>query len=161
MRSADVVLYIFDVNEITKSELVEISAKLKENDNKLILVGNKADILSMEILNEKFQEVNNLNFISAKNNTGIEGIKNQLFTLTVNELPATESVIITNARHFEALQQVMVSLNDIETGLDNEVSGDLLALDIRRCLHYISEITGDISNEDVLDYIFSKFCIGK
>lgn len=161
MRSADVVLYIFDVREITKEELLSISNKLKENNNTLILVGNKADVFNKESAGEKFSGFENIHFISAKNNTGIDDLKNSLFKSTVNELPSSESVIVTNARHHEALQQVKASLNDIELGLDNEVPGDLLALDIRRCLHYISEITGDISNEDVLDFIFSKFCIGK
>lgn len=161
MRSADVVLYIFDVNEISKPDLEAISLQLKENKNQLILVGNKADTISEVVINEKFSGIDNLYFISAKNNTGIKEIKETLFASTVHQLPATESVIVTNARHYEALQQVKVSLNDIEQGLNNEVPGDLLALDIRRCLHYISEITGDISNEDVLDFIFSKFCIGK
>ncbi|MFM2326077.1 MAG: tRNA uridine-5-carboxymethylaminomethyl(34) synthesis GTPase MnmE, partial [Bacteroidota bacterium] len=64
-------------------------------------------------------------------------------------------------RHYEALQQVQQSLSEIKVGLDNNIPGDLLALDIRRCLHYISEITGDITNETVLDVIFSQFCIGK
>ena len=161
MKSADVVLYIFDVNEITKGELEGIAGKLQENNNTILLVGNKVDVISSETIKEKFTGIENLHFISAKNNTGIEAIKSRLFKSAVNELPSSENVIITNARHYEALQQVKVSLNDIELGLDNEVPGDLLALDIRRCLHYISEITGDISNEDVLDFIFSKFCIGK
>jgi tRNA modification GTPase len=161
MKSADVILYIFDVNEITKEALTAIVNKLKENNNTLILAGNKADVFSSGDLKEKFTGVDNIHFISAKNNVGIEALKNTLFNSTVNELPLSENVIITNARHYEALRQVKVSLNDIELGLDNNVPGDLLALDIRRCLHYISEITGDISNEDVLDFIFSKFCIGK
>lgn len=161
MRSADVVLYIFDVNEISKEELVAISTQLKANKNTLILVGNKADIIPEKIILQKFNGVEGIQFISAKDNVGIDAMKDILFASTVNELPATESVIISNARHYEALQQVKVSLNDIEQGLNNQVPGDLLALDIRRCLHYISEITGDISNEDVLDFIFSKFCIGK
>ena len=161
MRSADVILYIFDVNEITNDELFSISKNLEENNNKLIFVGNKADIVTDELIKEKFSSIKNIYYISAKNNTGIDEIKEVLFKSTVSEVPASESVIITNARHFEALQQVKTSLNDIEFGLDNGLTGDLLALDIRRCLHYISEITGDISNEDVLDFIFSKFCIGK
>jgi tRNA modification GTPase len=72
-----------------------------------------------------------------------------------------ENTIVTNARHYDALQQVDKSLQDIRAGLDNHLPGDLLALDIRRCLHYLGEITGEITNEDQLDYIFSKFCIGK
>jgi tRNA modification GTPase len=73
----------------------------------------------------------------------------------------TENVIITNARHFEALQKVNGALVDIRNGMDEKIPGDLIALDIRRCLHYLGEITGQITNEDQLDYIFSKFCIGK
>ena len=161
MKSADVVLYIFDVNEITKEELLVIANKLKANNNTLILAGNKADVFSNGSAKEKFTGVYNIHFISAKNNNGIDALKDSLFKSTVNESPSSESVIVTNARHHEALQQVKQSLNDIEDGLDDNVPGDLLALDIRRCLHYISEITGDISNEDVLDFIFSKFCIGK
>jgi tRNA modification GTPase len=69
--------------------------------------------------------------------------------------------MVTNARHYEALKAVDNSIEDILKGLDAHVSGDLLALDIRRALHYLGEITGEITTDDQLDYIFSKFCIGK
>ncbi len=161
MRSADIVLYIFDVKEVSKQELISIINRLNENKNKLILVGNKSDEADIQVLKKTFSPIENLHFISAKNDIGIFELKIALFNAIVDQLPVTENVIITNARHHEALQQVMVSLNDIEKGLEELISGELLALDIRRCLHYISEITGDVSNEDVLDYIFSKFCIGK
>ena len=73
----------------------------------------------------------------------------------------TEDTIITNARHYHALKEVEKSLIDIKNGMDKKLPGDLLALDIRRCLYYLGEITGEVTNEDQLDYIFSKFCIGK
>ena len=73
----------------------------------------------------------------------------------------TENVVVTNARHYHALTEVHASLQDVLDGLENGISGDLLALDIRRSLQYLGEITGEITNEDQLDYIFSKFCIGK
>ena len=72
-----------------------------------------------------------------------------------------ENTIVTNARHFHALKQLHSSLVDVQKGLVEKLAGDLLALDIRRCLHYFGDITGEITNEDQLDYIFSKFCIGK
>jgi tRNA modification GTPase len=72
-----------------------------------------------------------------------------------------DDTVVTNARHYEALRMVDQSLKDILLGLDAGVSTDLLALDVRRCLHYLGEITGEITNEDQLDCIFSKFCIGK
>ena len=67
----------------------------------------------------------------------------------------------TNSGTFHALKEVQKSLTDIKNGLNNKLPGDLLALDIRRCLHYLGEITGEVNSEDLLDYIFSKFCIGK
>ena len=72
-----------------------------------------------------------------------------------------ENVVVTNARHYAALAEVSTTLHEIQTGLKNNIFGDLLSIDINRCLHFLGEITGEITNEDRLDYIFSKFCIGK
>ncbi|MEP7141390.1 MAG: tRNA uridine-5-carboxymethylaminomethyl(34) synthesis GTPase MnmE [Ferruginibacter sp.] len=161
MRTADVVLYIFDVSEMEQTELITIRSQFEKEDRKYVFAGNKTDTMTAISIKEKFDQVDNIILISAKHHTGIDEIKNALFASTVNEPLSSENVVVTNARHYEALQQVYHSLMDIKAGLDNAVPADLLALDIRRCLHYISEITGDISNEDVLDFIFSKFCIGK
>ena len=72
-----------------------------------------------------------------------------------------ENIVVTNARHYAALAEVAKSLKEIKAGIEKHISGDLLSIDINRCLHYLGEITGEITNEDRLDYIFSKFCIGK
>ncbi len=88
-------------------------------------------------------------------------MKHKLFISVTENKTLTENFIVTNSRHYEALQQVQNALSDIKDGLKNNISGDSLALDIRRCLYYLGEITGEITNEDRLDYIFSKFCIGK
>ena len=79
----------------------------------------------------------------------------------LHERVQTENIVVTNARHQQALVEVRHALLEVLDGLDNNVPGDLLALDIRRSLHYLGAITGEITNEDQLDYIFSKFCIGK
>jgi tRNA modification GTPase len=157
MRSADVVLYIFDVNTTTADELKKTVDDLTKQGLKFLLVANKSDITSTQ----KDYGAENIIAISAKNNIGIDELKQKLFGTTVAAEPVSENMIITNTRHYTALQEVQQSLDVIKNGLDNTIPGDLLALDIRHCLHYISEITGDISNENVLDYIFSKFCIGK
>ena len=161
MKSADVVLYIFDVNTISNEELQTVVDSFDKQGIKFLLAGNKTDESSKSAITGKFNADFNIYFISAKNNTGIDEVKAALFSTTVNNKPQNENTIVTNARHYAALQQVQRSLRSIQNGLDQNIPGDLLALDIRHCLHYISEITGDISNEDVLDYIFSKFCIGK
>ena len=125
-----------------------------------ILVGNKTDLTGENNATAKYAG-QDIIFISAKCLSNIDILKKRLVKKVVHGNIKTENTIITNTRHYEALQQVYTSLGEIKIGLDNNITGDLLALDIRRCLHYISEITGDISNENILDYIFSKFCIGK
>jgi tRNA modification GTPase len=161
MKSADLVLYIFDVDTMPVEDLQIVIADFKAQGLKYLLAGNKTDHAGEASAKGKFTDDLTIYFISAKNNIGIDKLKNALFSTTVHMQPLSENTIITNARHYGALQKVEESLADIKKGLDNKISGDLLALDIRHSLHYISEITGDISNEDVLDYIFSKFCIGK
>lgn len=157
---SDEVIYLFDVNTETVDDIV-VAKKLIEGNNKnFILVGNKTDLAGEEQAAAKFTG-HDIIFISAKGLHNIEDLKKKLVDKVVQGNINTENTIITNTRHYEALKEVDKSIADIKAGLDNNISGDLLALDIRRCLHYISEITGDISNENVLDYIFSKFCIGK
>ncbi|MEP7255035.1 MAG: tRNA uridine-5-carboxymethylaminomethyl(34) synthesis GTPase MnmE [Ferruginibacter sp.] len=160
IKQSDEVIYIFDVNSETPADVQAAMALLGEANPNYLLVGNKADVLGLEEASQKFSGEDVL-LISAKDKLHISILKERLVDKVIQGNINSENTIITNARHYEALKEVDRSLADIKSGLDNKISGDLLALDIRRCLHYISEITGDISNEDVLDYIFSKFCIGK
>lgn len=160
IANSDEVVYIFDVNNETPGEVEAAIALIREKNNNYLLVGNKTDLSGINAAAEKFAGADVL-FISAKEKQHIDLLKQKLVDKIIQGQVNTENTIITNARHFEALQQVDASLTEIKNGLDNNIPGDLLALDIRRCLHYISEITGDITNENVLDYIFSKFCIGK
>ena len=160
IKQSDEVIYLFDVNTETVEDILTAKKLIEESNKNFILVGNKTDLTGEEKATTKFAP-NDIIFISAKDISNIESLKNSLVNKVVQGNINTENTIITNSRHYEALKEVDKSLADIKSGLDNNIPGDLLALDIRRCLHYISEITGDISNENVLDYIFSKFCIGK
>lgn len=157
---SDEVIYIFDVNTETVGELEAAIALIKEKNKNYLLVGNKTDMIGDDAAAEKFAG-ENIIFISAKAQHHIHVLKQQLVDKIIKGNLGTENTIVTNARHYEALQQVQQSLIAIKQGLNENIPGDLLALDIRRCLHYISEITGDITNETVLDLIFSQFCIGK
>ncbi len=161
MQQADVVIYLFDVNEITTAELQSTVTEFNNKKLKYILVGNKADASTDAALREKFSSIFGIIFISAKENRHTEVLKEKLVDLVLQGKVTTDDTIITNARHFHALQEVLQSLIDTRAGLDNNIPSDLIALDIRRCLHYLGEITGEITTEDQLDYIFSKFCIGK
>jgi tRNA modification GTPase len=160
IKQSDEVIYIFDANTETSAEVQAAVTLLGEANPNYLLVGNKTDLLGLEKALQKFSGEDIL-FISAKDKLHIGILKERLVDKVIQGNINSENTIITNARHYEALKEVDMSLTDIKAGLDNKISGDLLALDIRRCLHHISEITGDVSNEDVLDYIFSKFCIGK
>ncbi len=160
IEQSDEVIYIFDVNTETPAEVEAAVTLIREKNSNYLLIGNKADLLGQKEMTKRFAGKNIL-YISAKEKLHIDLLKQKLVDKIIKGHINTENTIITNARHYEALQEVDRSLSDIKSGMDNHISGDLLALDIRRCLYYISEITGDISNENVLDYIFSKFCIGK
>jgi tRNA modification GTPase len=160
MREADIVIYLFDVNEISSGELVARINEMKEMGLKYLLIGNKVDLSSDEVLSHKFANINVL-FISAQTQTNLTVLKQRLVDVVIGGELTLETTIVTNARHYEALQMVQQSLDEIRTAMKQNVPGDLLSLDIRRCLHFLGEITGEITNEDQLDYIFSKFCIGK
>ncbi len=158
MKSADLVLYIFDTNTESESELQQEIKLFTDTGIKFILVGNKSE--ATERIQE-YPSTEGIYFISAKQNVGIEFLKTAIYKSMIETDLLPEDTIITNTRHYEALQQIAKSLIDISSGLEQNISGDLLAPDIRRALYYLGEITGEITNEDKLDYIFSKFCIGK
>ncbi len=160
MRIADIVLYIFDCAQETTEQLTHQQQQLISENKNYILTGNKLDLMNADDIIKKFEGLDVL-FISAKEHTHVNLLKKELVDKVISGQLEHENIIITNARHFEALQKVNDALIDIRQGMDDKIPGDLIALDIRRCLHYLGEITGQITNEDQLDYIFSKFCIGK
>lgn len=161
MKQADVVVYLFDVNETTEQELKQVIHEMKEQNINFLLAGNKIDVEDESFLRNKFSGIEGVIFISAKSHLHLDVLKERMIDLVLKDTVSTENVIVTNARHYHSLLQVHEALNDVMQGLENKIPGDLLALDIRRCLQYLGEITGEITNEDQLDYIFSKFCIGK
>jgi len=161
MRQADVVLYLFDVNEVGAEELKSVAGKMQQEEIHFLLVGNKVDVLEESVIREKLSGISGIIFISAKSNRHIEVLKERMIDMVLQEHIQGEDVVVTNARHFHALQKLSTSLIEVEEGLHNKLPGDLLAIDIRRCLQYLGEITGEVTNDDQLDYIFSKFCIGK
>jgi tRNA modification GTPase len=161
MKRADLLIYLFDVTNTQVGDLVEQQQALSRDNLKYILVANKIDETNEEMAKKIFASVESLIFISAKQGRYIDNLKNRLVELVLEGKVTAEDTIITNTRHYEALLEVESSLKDIQSGLKNQLPGDLLSTDIRRCLHSIGVITGEITTEDQLGYIFSKFCIGK
>lgn len=161
MKQADVVLYLFDVNQTEVEELQQTVKQLQQEGVRAILVGNKIDMGNEQQVRRRFAFVEGLVLIAAKSGLHLEVLQEKMLDTVLQDSLQTENVVVTNARHYHALTEVHASLQDVLDGLENGISGDLLALDIRRSLQYLGEITGEITNEDQLDYIFSKFCIGK
>lgn len=161
MEQADLVVYLFDANELSVEDLQAVEKELQELRVTYLLVANKIDAIDEARAREKFQGIAGIIYISARSGLHLEVLRERMVDTVLQEGVSSESVIVTNARHYHALQQVHQSLKDVLEGMENRLPGDLLALDIRRCLQYLGEITGEVTNEDQLDYIFSKFCIGK
>jgi tRNA modification GTPase len=161
IQQADVVLYLFDINSVTGDELFSFIGDIKKQNVQVIPVANKIDCSGKGLLEHTKEALPGSIFISAKMNTGVDLLKEKLFIAAAGNKMLNENIVVTNARHYSALKEVQNALIEITKGIEKNISGDLLSADIRRCLHYLGEITGEISNEDMLDYIFSKFCIGK
>jgi tRNA modification GTPase len=160
IQIADLVLFLFDVNEYSENDLLTIINEFKDQNKKYIIVANKIDDSSKDVSN-KFPSIPNIIYISAKDKLNIHQLTSRLVEMSVEGDINTESLVITNARHYEALSKLLDALNEIKSGLQSNLTGDLLSIDIKSALHYLGVITGEITTEDQLDYIFSKFCIGK
>jgi tRNA modification GTPase len=161
MRNADLVLYLFDAITETNNTLAEVVEELRQTAKQWLLVGNKVDEQQVLESKQAYFGIEDALYISAKEDKGLNAVRVALVDKVTHGAINTEQTIVTNARHFQALEKVALSIVAIQRGIDQQLPGDLLAIDIRQCLHSLGEITGQISNEDQLDFIFSKFCIGK
>jgi len=163
MRNADVVVYLFDGSTEEPDSLLRQEQDFITEGLQYMLVANKADIPGEGYIGEKFAgTVRPVLAIAAKEKRHTAQLKQLLFNTAIDGTINTENTIVTNTRHHAALQKVMECLDDIESGMTHNLSGDLLALDIRRCLHFLGEITGQVEvDRDILGTIFGKFCIGK
>ena len=164
MREAAIVCYLFDASNIDASELETIVSALKQDvektNSELILVANKADQLSKEkkaYLKSKYAPI----FLSAKEKSNLIELENHIIDLVNLGKVGEQDVVITNSRHYQALTSANEALMRAYNGLSSGLSGDLLAADIRQSLFHLGEITGEVTTDDLLENIFSKFCIGK
>ncbi|MDB4655457.1 tRNA uridine-5-carboxymethylaminomethyl(34) synthesis GTPase MnmE [Flavobacteriales bacterium] len=162
-EQADVVMFLFDAStyssEQLKSEISELKKGKSDLESRLILVANKTD-KALESITKKFAEFDTVS-ISAKEKTGIEELTSRLTDFVNLSALKEDQTIVTNTRHIQALSDAKNSLLEVLTGFENQMSGDLVAIDIRKSLFHLGEITGEITTDDLLGNIFSKFCIGK
>jgi tRNA modification GTPase len=165
-KTASVLLLLFDATMTTYEEyrLFRNQLEAEAGEEKLIIsLANKTDLPAFEETNFaiNFSDVENLILISAKSRHHIDDLKEALMRcVNIGRINSGET-IVTNARHHEALSKASVSLNEILRGIENGITGDFLAIDIRKTIFHLAEITGEINADDLLHNIFSKFCIGK
>jgi tRNA modification GTPase len=161
IEKSKIILFIVDVNKTTpkeaKQEIEDLKQRIDFTDKHLIVIANKIDIQKHK--EKGWKEMNAIE-ISAKTKQNIGEIVEKMFELfDINEL--NDKIFVSNWRHFEALKLLLEGINSTEQGIKNNLPSDLIASDIRTCLHHLGEITGEVSTEEILGNIFSKFCIGK
>lgn len=163
MQKSAIVIYLFDAHEISSGDLKMEIEMLKEyiGTSQLLIVANKIDTENITDLKNEFCDYPDIIYISAKTHDHIKDLKTKLLSLFDARTVSATDTIVTNARHANSLKNVSTALQKVLDGLDNNIVPDLLALDIRYALDEIGSITGQVTNEDLLTNIFSKFCIGK
>jgi tRNA modification GTPase len=160
MRDASVILFMFDLAAESVVEIHQQVNRLENGGVPYLLIGNKMDIAEPSILASIANDDRWL-MISAGKQQNLDVLINKLVDTVQLDTFRSGNTIVTNARHYEALLQTNQALVDVLTGLDRLVTNDFLALDIRQALYHLGEITGEITSDDLLANIFSKFCIGK
>jgi tRNA modification GTPase len=164
IAQATLILYVFDISSTDKNQINDIINEFKhyiEDENKhFILVGNKIDQLSE--LPSHLKEILELDalFVSAKRKENIHLLAKTLVSKVKNKSIVSD-VLVSNTRHYDALQQSLNAVLQVEQGFENSLTTDLIAIDIHQALHYLGTITGEVTTNEVLGNIFSKFCIGK
>jgi len=159
MKQARLIIYLFDPIQDTIEDMQSQLAEVHELQIPFVIIINKCDLLT-EKQKASYEALAPL-YISAKKQIGVEELKEELINRVQLGNLNTDDVMVTNIRHVEALQKTSDSLERVLFGIDNPVTSDFLAMDIRQALYHLGEITGSVSTDDLLDNIFSKFCIGK
>lgn len=169
IEQAQVILYLFDSLKF-KVQSSEYISEIEKVKNKfplkpLIVVINKVDLLSTEevaIIRKQLETLNvTLETISAKEKIGIEDLKNQLMSFVNTGALRNNETIVTNSRHYDSLLKAFEEIQKVKFGIATNISSDLMAIDIRQALYYFGEITGQVTNDELLGNIFANFCIGK
>ncbi len=160
MKEASLILYLFDLVNDNLTDINKEINKLENLGKPFIPIGNKIDKAPQELV-DQLKEDSRFIFISASEKQFLEELKDKIVDEVNLKNVRSSDTIVTNARHFESLLKTSQALDAVLTGIHSNVTGDFLALDIRQALHHLGEITGEVTNDDLLANIFSKFCIGK
>ncbi len=164
LNKSSVILYVVDVTTTNPETFRKDIAQIDTSKSKLLLILNKMDLHPTlnpeEYLIEGKVSTEQIITASAKNKMNIEHLKTALKHLILKSKDQ-DDVVVSNTRHLHALQKAHESLSDVTNGLSSNITSDFIAMDIRKALHYLGEILGEVSTDDLLESIFSRFCIGK
>lgn len=166
---ASVILLVDEISdswEAINKRIGVIREMIRGLDKHVLILINKTDQALPEKQEElrqmiSIEEKETLLFISAKKNTGLDVLRLKLSEAVLKDKLKSDDVIITNIRHYEVMLHVSESLERVISGLDNNIPDDFIAIDIRQAIHYLGEITGEITSDEILGNIFKNFCIGK
>jgi tRNA modification GTPase len=167
IEQAQVVMYLIDNGKlIMDNELQKVKIEIEKIRNQfplkpLLVVGNKSDKLSEGQISDLKSQIPNLLLISAKQNTGVEMLKEQLLSFVNTGALRNNETIVTNTRHYDSLLKALEEIQKVNHGLQTNLPSDLMAIDIREALYHFGEITGQVTNDELLGNIFANFCIGK
>ena len=168
MEQAQVVLYLIDNLQliIDNEKLHNFQIEIEKVKNQfplkpIVVVGNKADLLTQEQASKLQASINELHLISAKNKIGIEDLKSQLLSFVNTGALRNNETIVTNTRHYDSLLKALEEIQKVKFGLQTNLSSDLMAIDIKEALYQFGLITGQVTNDELLGNIFANFCIGK
>jgi len=165
IEQSQVVVYLFDSTEfVTSSSKFKIEIEKIKNQfplKPLVIIGNKADKLTENEVVPLKSDIENILLISAKEKIGIEDLKNQLLSFVNTGSLRNNETIITNTRHYDSLHKALEEIQKVKFGLSSGIPSDLMAIDIKQALYYFGEITGEVTNDELLGNIFANFCIGK
>ena len=166
LGKAEIVLLVTDISREVgpiKDRIIKIREKI--TDQQLIIIANKVDIAQQVAIRQlsAFPLLTNesLVFIAAKSKANIDELVQKMQNSLNLKSIGSEDIVVSNVRHYEALSLALKAIKLVISGLQTGISGDFLAQDIRECLHYLGEITGEITTDETLGYIFRNFCIGK
>ncbi len=153
-------IYVFDSEQLPAHEVMADLQSLAKPGFPIIAAANKIDLAQDALPAFDLPNLTSIS-ISAKEKLGIEQLKQLIFDIGLKGQLNTSELLVTNIRHTEALRQTEQALTRVLQGIDAQVTPDFLAIDIKQALHYLGEITGAVTTDDLLENIFSKFCIGK
>uniref|UniRef100_UPI0040473C99 tRNA uridine-5-carboxymethylaminomethyl(34) synthesis GTPase MnmE n=1 Tax=Polaribacter sp. TaxID=1920175 RepID=UPI0040473C99 len=164
--NAQLIIFLIDANKFSYASdiiLEEISTIKERFPNKrLLVIANKIDTVSCHDIALLESAIDPLILLSAKQKTGIDELKAELTSLVNTGALSNNETIVTNSRHFEALNNALIAITSVQEGIDLGISTDLFSIDIRECLRHLGNITGEYDvDKDILGHIFSNFCIGK